>query len=84
MPYLLASVAIILWGATPAATRIAVEGIDALTVGLVRTVTAALIVFPLALLLRLPTPTDRRCWIDRDRAGGGSSYRTHPICSAGC
>jgi len=57
-------VAIILWGATPAATLIAVEGIDAVTVGLVRTVTAALILFPLALFLKLPTPNDRECWID--------------------
>ena len=64
MPYMLASIAIILWGATPAATRIAVEGIDPLTVGLMRTVTAALILFPLALLFKLPTPTDRQCWID--------------------
>ena len=64
LPYLLASVAIILWGATPAATRIAVEGIDPVTVGLVRTVTAALILFPFALLLRLPRPTDRKCWND--------------------
>jgi len=64
LPYLLASVAIILWGATPAATRIAVEGIDAVTVGLLRSVTAGLILFPLALLLRLPRPTDRKCWVD--------------------
>ena len=63
-PYLLASVAIILWGATPAATLIAVEGIDPVTVGLVRTITAALILFPLAMLLKLPAPTDRECWID--------------------
>ena len=64
LPYLLASTAILLWGATPAATLIAVEGIDALTVGLIRTVTAALILLPLALLLKLPTPTDRECWTD--------------------
>ena len=64
LPYLLASVAIILWGATPAATRLAVEGIDPVTVGLVRTVIAALILFPFALLLGLPTPTDKKCWID--------------------
>jgi len=64
LPYVLASVAIILWGATPAATRLAVEGIDAITVGLLRTVTAALILLPLALLLRLPTPTDKKCWIE--------------------
>ena len=64
LPYLLATVAIILWGATPAATRLAVEGIDPVTVGLVRTVIAALILFPFALLLGLPTPTDKKGWID--------------------
>ena len=64
LPYLLASVAIVLWGATPAATRIAVGGIDAVTVGLLRTVTAGLILFPLALFLRLPRPTDRKCWLE--------------------
>jgi drug/metabolite transporter (DMT)-like permease len=61
---LLASVAIILWGATPAPTLTAAEGIDIVTAGLVRTVTAAIILFPLALLLKLPRPTDRECWID--------------------
>ena len=64
LPYLFATVAIILWGATPAATYIAVGSIDAITVGLIRTITAASILLPIALLLRVPTPTDRRCWID--------------------
>jgi len=63
-PHLLASVAIILWGATPAATLIAVKGIDPVTVGLLRTVTAAVILFPLGLFLKLPTPKDRKSLID--------------------
>jgi drug/metabolite transporter (DMT)-like permease len=36
---------------------------DAVTVGMLRTVIAAVILFPLALLLRFPIPRDRECWI---------------------
>ena len=63
LPYLAAFVAIVVWGATPPATQIAVAGIDSATVGMLRTVIAAAILLPSALLLRLPGPKDRESWI---------------------
>lgn len=63
LPYSVAFIAIIVWGATPAATQIAVAGIDSATVGMLRTVIAAVILLPSALLLRLPRPKDREGWI---------------------
>lgn len=64
LPYLFATVAVIIWGATPAATDIAVAAIDAVTVGMLRTIIAALVLFPLALILKFPKPKDRKCWFD--------------------
>ncbi len=53
---LAASVAVLIWGGTPIATRIAVETIDPAMVGMLRTLLAALLA-PLPLLaLRLPVP----------------------------
>ena len=63
LPNFVAFIAIIVWGATPAATQIAVAEIDAATVGMLRTVIAAAILLPSALLLRLPRPKDREGWI---------------------
>ena len=53
--------AVVIWGATPAATKYAVAEIDAFAVGMLRTALAGLAVAPVILLLRLPLP----------RAGGG-------------
>ena len=61
-PYLVAAIALGVWGATPAVTQLAVAGIDAVSVGMLRTIIAAAIVLPLAALLRLPRPADRGGW----------------------
>ncbi|HUK10909.1 MAG TPA: DMT family transporter [Stellaceae bacterium] len=55
--------AILIWGATPLATRIAVLAIDPLAVGVLRTLLAALLVLPLALALRLRYPHNGRQWL---------------------
>lgn len=57
-----AGAAILLWGATPLVTRIAVLVIDPLAVGILRTVIGAFIVLPLSLMLRLPLPRGARQW----------------------
>jgi len=54
--------AVVIWGATPAATKYAVAGIDAFTVGMLRTVLAGLAVAPAIMLLRLPLPRGRSGW----------------------
>lgn len=61
-PQFIAFFAIVLWGATPAATQIAVRAIDAITVGLLRTVLGALILLPIAFFMKLPKPTDKVGW----------------------
>lgn len=57
-----AGFAVVAWGITPAVTKLAVGEIDALTVGILRTVLAMAPGIPLALALRLPLPSDRRDW----------------------
>jgi drug/metabolite transporter (DMT)-like permease len=50
----------VVWGATPVATRLATEELEPLTVGVMRTVLAGLIAVPLIAGMRLPPPaTDR-------------------------
>lgn len=61
-PWLVGMLAIFVWGATPAATKYAVGEIDAVVVGMLRTVLAGLAVAPAAWLLRLPLPRDRAGW----------------------
>jgi drug/metabolite transporter (DMT)-like permease len=58
-----AAVALLLWGATPMVTRVAVLSIDAAAVGILRTTVAACLAVPLALTLRLPWPRTLRDWI---------------------
>lgn len=55
-------ITIAIWGATPAATKYAVAEIDALAVGILRTVFAGLAMLPVLLLFRLPLPRNRRGW----------------------
>ncbi len=62
LPWAAGLVTILIWGATPAATKFAVAEIDAFTVGILRTVLAGLAVVPAVLLLRLPLPADRAGW----------------------
>jgi drug/metabolite transporter (DMT)-like permease len=57
-----ASVAVIIWGLTPAATKLAVNEIDALSVGILRTVLAMAPGLPLVLALRLPLPKAAGDW----------------------
>jgi drug/metabolite transporter (DMT)-like permease len=57
-----ASFAVVAWGLTPAATKLAVGEIDPLTVGILRTVMAMAPGLPLALVLRLPLPTGGSDW----------------------
>lgn len=61
-PWAVGMVAIVIWGATPAATKYAVADIDALTVGMLRTGLAGLAITPAVLLLRLPLPRDGAGW----------------------
>ncbi len=63
LPYLAALLTVVLWGATPAATEVAVREIDALLVGVLRTVFAGALLLPLALALRLRLPEDRAGWL---------------------
>src|SRR5215468_12609932 len=59
-PIVVAGLIMIVWGATPVATRLAVADLDPLHVGLLRTVFAGLLALPIALALRQPLPKDRR------------------------
>jgi drug/metabolite transporter (DMT)-like permease len=59
-PIVTAGLIMIIWGATPVATRLAVADLDPIHVGLLRTVFAGLLALPIALALRQPLPKDRR------------------------
>lgn len=61
-PWAAGMLAVVIWGATPAATKYAVAGIDAFTVGMLRTVLAGLAIAPAILLLQLPLPRDWSGW----------------------
>ncbi|MCH9013705.1 MAG: DMT family transporter [Proteobacteria bacterium] len=51
--------AVVLWGATPIVTKLAVAEIDPLAVGLLRTLLAAVVALPLIVLGRLKPPASR-------------------------
>ncbi|MEZ5774584.1 MAG: DMT family transporter [Hyphomicrobiaceae bacterium] len=51
--------AVVIWGASPVATKIAVEGLPAIVVAALRTVLGGLLALPVALLLRTPLPRGR-------------------------
>lgn len=78
MPLAVGWAAVLLWGGSPIATRLAVLGIDPLAVGILRTVLAAAIALPLALLLGLKLPRDGRGWALILAASAGS-YVLFPI-----
>jgi drug/metabolite transporter (DMT)-like permease len=59
-PVVTAGLIMLIWGATPVATRLAVADLQPIQVGLLRTVFAGLLALPIALALRLPLPKDRR------------------------
>ena len=54
-----AVLAVVLWGGSPVATKLAVNEIDPVVVGVLRTVLAALVAAPVALLLRCAIPKTR-------------------------
>ena len=64
LPYAVGAIAIVLWGAAPAATQVAVAGVDAANVGMLRPVLATAVLLPLALVLRLPLPRGLGGWLD--------------------
>lgn len=54
-----AALAVILWGATPLATKVAVTAVDPVAVGLLRTLLAGAIALPVALLAGMALPRSR-------------------------
>lgn len=62
-PLIVAGLIMVIWGATPVVTRLAVADLDPLTVGLLRTALAGVLALPIALALRLPLPKRRGDWI---------------------
>jgi drug/metabolite transporter (DMT)-like permease len=62
-PVVTAGLIMLIWGATPVATRLAVADLQPVQVGLLRTVFAGLLALPIALALRLPLPKDRRSFL---------------------
>ena len=52
--------AVVLWGATPLATKVAVAGLDPLAVGLLRTLLAGIVALPLIFLGRVKPPRSGR------------------------
>jgi drug/metabolite transporter (DMT)-like permease len=67
-----AAVAVLIWGGTPIATRVAVLAVDPLLAGLLRTVAAAALVLPVLLLRgpRLPRRAADLGWLALSAAGG--------------
>jgi len=62
LPYVAAAVTILIWGATPAATRIAVLEMDPLAAAVMRTLVAGLLVVPFVLRPRTPRPQSAQHW----------------------
>ncbi len=64
--------AVVLWGASPLATKIAVTEIDPLAVGLLRTLIAGIVALPLILLGRVKLPRSRsgRAYLAVSAIGG--------------
>lgn len=58
-----AGFSILIWGSTPAATWVAAAEIDPLTTGVLRTVLAAVVALPAALVWRLPWPENGNDWL---------------------
>jgi drug/metabolite transporter (DMT)-like permease len=78
LPLVVGWSAVLLWGGSPIATRIAVSGIDPVTTGVLRTLLALPLVLPLAIALRLPLPSSWRDWTLMLGAALGS-YVLFPI-----
>lgn len=63
LAYVAAVCAIVIWGATPAATEIAIVEVDAATVGILRTVLAAVCILPVAIIFKHRAPSDGAAWL---------------------
>ncbi|NVJ91128.1 MAG: DMT family transporter, partial [Methylocystaceae bacterium] len=61
--YLIAILGIVIWGGSPAATKLAVQSFDGFSVAILRTVFAAALVLPFALVKKLPLPITRSGWV---------------------
>ncbi len=61
--YLAAAVAVVIWGATPAATKFAVQHFDPFIAAILRTIVAAIIISPILLFGRFPLPRTRADWV---------------------
>jgi drug/metabolite transporter (DMT)-like permease len=77
-PVVIAGLIMIIWGATPVATRLAVADLDPLFVGLLRTVFAGALALPIALALRQSLPKDRRSWLLL-AVSGASGFIVFPL-----
>jgi drug/metabolite transporter (DMT)-like permease len=62
LPLLVALLVVVLWGATPVVTKLAAAELDPLLIALLRTVCGGLPALPLALLMGVQPPRDRRLW----------------------
>lgn len=60
--YLVAVITIFFWGAMPAATRFAVDEIDPITVGALRSIIAGGLLLPALFITRAPLPNTRSGW----------------------
>lgn len=61
--YLVAGLGILIWGASPAATKLAVEELDGYSVAIFRTFLAALIIAPLAVTRKFTLPQTKSHWL---------------------
>jgi drug/metabolite transporter (DMT)-like permease len=77
-PILVAGLIMIIWGATPVATRLAVADLDPLFVGLLRTVFAGALALPIALALRQRLPKGGRGWLLL-AVSGASGFIVFPL-----
>ena len=62
LPIGIALAVMVLWGATPVITKLAVREIDPVVVGLMRTILGGIAALPLVLLLRI-APPQGRLWL---------------------
>ena len=77
-PILVAGLIMIIWGATPVATRLAVADLDPLFVGLLRTVFAGALALPIAMALRQRMPRGGRGWLLL-AVSGASGFIVFPL-----